>query len=125
VTRTGKHDPSKAGEVEFSEADRAEMARPERHEMIRRMLNEAFRQGVWGYVDDVLSLIQPWAFDVREIRVPTRIDYGLTDVLVPRQPGEWLAQNVPNAEVVIDEQGGHFSAPDLVRERFAWLVQPV
>jgi pimeloyl-ACP methyl ester carboxylesterase len=88
------------------------------------MLNEAFRQGVWGYVDDALSLIQPWGFDVTEIRVPTRIAYGLTDVLVPRQHGEWLAHNVPNAEVVIDEQGGHFSAPNLVTERFGWLVQP-
>ena len=118
-------DPSKAGEVEFSEADRAVMANPERQEMVRRMLNEAFRQGVWGYVDDALCLIQPWGFDLAEIRVPTRIDYGLTDVLVPHQHGEWLAHNVPNAEVVIDEQGGHFSAPDVVTERFGWLVQPV
>jgi pimeloyl-ACP methyl ester carboxylesterase len=101
------------------------MANPERQEMVRRMLNEAFRQGVWGYVDDALCLIQPWGFDVAEIRVPTRIDYGLTDVLVPHQHGEWLAHNVPNAEVVIDEQGGHFSAPDVVAERFGWLVQPV
>jgi hypothetical protein len=46
-------------------------------------------------------------------------------VLVPRQHGEWLAHNVPKAEVVIDEQGGHFSAPNVVTERFAWLVQPV
>jgi pimeloyl-ACP methyl ester carboxylesterase len=118
-------DPSKAGEVEFSEADRAVMANPERQEMVRRMLNEAFRQGVWGYVDDALCLIQPWGFDVTEVRVPTRIAYGLTDVLVPPQHGEWLAHNVPNAEVVIDEQGGHFSAPNLVTERFGWLVQPV
>jgi pimeloyl-ACP methyl ester carboxylesterase len=118
-------DPSKAGEVEFSEADRAVMANPKRQEMVRHMLNEAFRQGVCGYVDDALCLIQPWGFDVPEIRVPTRIDYGLTDVLVPRQHGEWLAHNVPNAEVVIDEQGGHFSAPNVVTERFGWLVQPV
>jgi pimeloyl-ACP methyl ester carboxylesterase len=119
------NDPSKAGEVEFSEADRAVMASPERHEMIRRMLSEAFRHGVWGYVDDILCLIQPWGFDVTEIRVPTRVLYGLTDVLVPRQHGEWLADNVPNAEAVIDEQGGHFPDPNLVAERFGWLVQPV
>jgi pimeloyl-ACP methyl ester carboxylesterase len=118
-------DASKAGEVEFSEADRAVLANPQRQEMVRRMLNEAFRQGVWGYVDDVLCLIQPWGFDVADIRAPTRIDYGLTDVLVPRQHGEWLAQNVPNAEAVIDEQGGHFSAPNVVTERFGWLVQSV
>ena len=120
-------DPSKliSDEVQLSEADRAVMASPERHEAIRRGINEAFRHGVWGYVDDTLGLIQPWGFDVTEIRVPTRILYGLTDVLVPRQHGEWLAHNVPNAEVVIDEQGGHLPDPKLVTERFGWLVQPV
>ena len=119
------NDPSKAGEVDFSEADRAVMASAEQQEMTRRMLIEAFRQGVWGYVDDALSLIQPWGFSVTDIHVPTRILYGLTDVLVPPQHGEWLAHNVPNAEAVIDEQGGHFSDPNLVTERFGWLVQPV
>jgi pimeloyl-ACP methyl ester carboxylesterase len=120
-------DPSKliSDKVELSEADRAVMASPERHESIRRGINEAFRQGVWGYVDDILCLIQPWGFDVTGIRVPTRVLYGLTDVLVPRQHGEWLAHNVPNAEVVIDEQGGHLPDPNLVTERFGWLVQPV
>jgi pimeloyl-ACP methyl ester carboxylesterase len=120
-------DPAKliSDNVELSEADRAVMANPERHEMIRRMINEAFRHGVWGYVDDTLCLIQPWGFDVMEIRAPTRVLYGLTDVLVPRQHGEWLAHNVPNAEVVIDEQGGHLPDPKLVTDRFGWLVRPV
>src|SRR5580765_6137063 len=120
-------DPSKviSDAVELSEADRAVMASPERHEAIRKGINEAFRPGVWGYVDDIFCLIQPWGFDVTEIRVPTRVLYGLTDVLVPRQHGEWLAHNVPSAEAVVDEQGGHFADPNLVTERFGWLVHPV
>jgi len=120
-------DPSKliSDEVELSEADRAVMANPEQHEAMRQGINEAFRRGVWGYVDDVLCLIQPWGFDVTEIRAPTRVLYGLTDVLVPPQHGEWLAHNVPNAEAVIDEQGGHLPDPSLATERFGWLVQPV
>jgi hypothetical protein len=32
---------------------------------------------------------------------------------------------VPDAEVIIDEQGGHMPDPDLVTERFGWLVRPV
>ena len=70
-------------------------------------------------------MIEPWGFGVTEIRAPTRILYGLTDVLVPRQHGDWLAHNVPKAEAVIDEQGGNMADPDLVAERFGWLVQPV
>jgi len=42
-------------------------------------------------------------------------------VLVPPQHGERLARNVPDADVVIDEQGGHFPDPNLVTERFAGL----
>lgn len=119
-------DPSKmiSDNVQLSEADRAQMANPERHEAIRKGINEAFRHGVGGYVDDVLCLIQPWGFDVTEIRVPTRVIYGLTDVLVPRQHGDWLAHNVPNAEAVIDEQGGHVPDSKLEMERIGWLVQP-
>ena len=120
-------DPSKmiSDNVQLSEADRAQMANPERQDAIRKGINEAFRHGIWGYVDDVLCLIEPWGFDVTEIRVPTRVLYGLTDVLVPRQHGDWLAHNVPGAEAVIDEQGGHVSDPKLERERIGWLVQPV
>jgi hypothetical protein len=32
-------------------------------------------------------------------------------VLVPAAHGEWLATHVPDAEVVIDEHGGHLLTP--------------
>jgi pimeloyl-ACP methyl ester carboxylesterase len=119
-------DPAKVlGEDwQLSEADRAELADPERHEVVRQMITEAFRNGVWGLVDDMLCITKPWGFDIAEIRIPTRIMYGLTDVLVPRQHGDWLARNVPNAEVVIDEGAGHISDAEQVGERYRWLVQP-
>ena len=100
-------------------------ARPERHDVIRQTVSEAFRQGVWGWVDDDLCFTQPWGFDVAEIRIPTRVNYGLTDVLVPWRHGEWLARNVPNAEAVIEEHGGHLPDPDVLAEAYSWLVQPV
>lgn len=87
-------------------------------------MTEAFRNGVWGIVDDMLCITKPWGFDVAEIRVPTRIKYGLTDVLVPRQHGEWLVRNVPNAEVLIDEEGGHLGDSARFAEQYSWLVKP-
>lgn len=120
-------DPSKliGDDWQLSEADRAELARVERHEIIRQAFTDAFRNGVWGWVDDDLCFTRAWGFDLAEIRVPTRVVYGLTDVLVPPQHGEWLARNVPNAEVVIEEEAGHLPDPEVVTERFRWLVQPV
>jgi len=110
----------------LSEADRAELARPERHDLIRQDVSEAFRSGVWGWVDDDLCLLKPWGFDVGEIKgIPTRVIYGLTDVLVPVAHGEWLARHVPGAEVLALRDLGHLGDGDLVAERFAWLVQAV
>jgi pimeloyl-ACP methyl ester carboxylesterase len=107
----------------LSEADRVELARPERHDVIRQDVSEAFRTGVWGWADDDLCFAVPWGFDLAEIRIPTRVIYGLTDVLVPARHGEWLARNVPGAEVVVEEDLGHLQHPDLVTERFEWLVR--
>jgi pimeloyl-ACP methyl ester carboxylesterase len=109
----------------LSDADRAELARPERAEVTRQDVNEAVRNGVWGWADDDLCFARPWGFDVAEIRVPTRVVLGLTDVLVPAAHGRWLAGHIPGAEVVAEQEQGHISDPNLVTERLGWLVQPV
>jgi pimeloyl-ACP methyl ester carboxylesterase len=119
-------DPSKVlgDDWQLSEADRAQLAVAERHGVMRESIAESVRNGVWGIVDDMLCITKPWGFDVAEIRVPTRVKYGLTDVLVPRQHGDWLARNVPNAEVVVDEEGGHLADSARVSEDYRWLVEP-
>ena len=119
-------DPSKVigDEFELPESDRAELARPERHDVIRQSVSESIGKGVWGWVDDDLAFIRPWGFDVSEIRVPTRVIYGTTDVLVPRGHGEWLAQNVPGAEVVIEDSHGHIPDPESILEMYRWLARP-
>jgi len=118
-------DPSKllGDDWDLSEADRATLAREEFHEVIRADLTEALSTGVYGWADDMLALVQPWGFDVADIRVPTRVIYGVTDVLVPVQHGEWLAEHVSNAEVVVEEDLGHMGDPDLLAERIGWLVR--
>jgi pimeloyl-ACP methyl ester carboxylesterase len=117
-------DPSKvlSDDWELSPADRTELARPERGEIIRADVAESFRAGVWGWVDDDLAMIAPWGFDTAEIRVPTRVIYGATDVLVPAQHGRWLAEHVPGADVVVADKAGHLATPALVVERLRWLV---
>ncbi len=107
---------------ELSEADRVQVSKSDSQEVSRQTINEAFRPGVWGYVDDTLCLVRPWGFDVSEISVPTRVIYGLTDVLAPRQHGEWLARNVPNAQAIVDEHGGHMANPAEIIGRYRWLL---
>jgi pimeloyl-ACP methyl ester carboxylesterase len=111
------------GDFEIPDADRAELARPEVHDVIRDAMTESFRNGVWGWVDDGLCFARPWGFDVYEIGVPTRIVYGASDVLVPAAHGEWLARNVPAAEVIVSETQGHVAGDDVVAEQFGWLAR--
>jgi pimeloyl-ACP methyl ester carboxylesterase len=108
---------------QLSQSDRDKLAEREGYEVLRQTIEEAFRPGIWGYVDDTLCLIRPWGFSVSEIRIPTRIVYGLTDVLVPRQHGEWLARNVPGSEAVVRDLGGHMSDRDQVIDDYRWLVE--
>ena len=75
---------------------------------IRESVFEHSANGVGGWVDDDLAFTQPWGFDVGTIGVPVLIRYGLTDVLVPPQHGEWLAANVPGCIVEIEDEAGHF-----------------
>jgi hypothetical protein len=47
-------------EVKLPAVDRAELARTERHEIIRQSVSEAFRNGIWGWVDDDLCFTDLW-----------------------------------------------------------------
>ena len=111
------------GGFEIPDADRSELARPEVHLVIREGMNEAFRNGVSGWVDDGLCFARPWGFAVSEIRIPTRVAYGTSDVLVPAAHGEWLGRNIPGAEMLVSDTQGHVAGDDVVAEQFGWLVR--
>ena len=91
-------------------------------EQMRKSLREAVASGVWGWVDDDLAFVNPWGFEVEELRVPVQVRYGATDVLVPARHGEWLARHVPNANVIVDHAAGHLSTPDEHLSRLRSLV---
>jgi pimeloyl-ACP methyl ester carboxylesterase len=97
-------------DFELSESDRAQLERPESMQVTRESTFEYAVNGVGGWVDDDLAFLQPWGFDVGTIAVPVLVRYGLTDVLVPPQHGEWLAANVPGCIVEVEDEAGHFGA---------------
>ena len=101
-------DPSTVlDDFDVSESDRAELARPEAQERIRETTFEQNVNGVGGWVDDDLAILEPWGFDVDTISVPVLVRYGLTDVLVPPAHGDWIAANVPGCLVEIETSAGH------------------
>ena len=109
-------------QFDLPESDREVLAREDFAVVMRESVLEETRNGVWGWVDDDLAFTLPWGFDPATIAVPTRIEYGSADVMVPAKHGEWLARTVPGAEVKLNELG-HMGDPDVdLVERHAWLL---
>jgi pimeloyl-ACP methyl ester carboxylesterase len=110
-------------DFDMSESDRAELARPETVQIIRESTFEWAVNGVGGWVDDDLAMLQPWGFDVADISVPVLVRYGLTDVFVPPAHGEWLAANVAGCIVKVSDAAGHMGAePEQeIAENARWL----
>jgi len=111
------------GEIDLSAADLELIARTDVQTSMGEMVAEAFRTGVWGWLDDDVAMIEPWGFDLDEIKVPVTLRYGSEDVLVPAAHGEWLSRHVPGARVVVDDAGGHLVSPETMLEIFVELAR--
>jgi len=74
--------------------------------------NEAFAQGVFGYVDDRIAdgPTFGWSsFDVNRVSCPVIVIHGEQDGIVPLVHGQHTADVVPNAELRTFPQHGHLS----------------
>jgi pimeloyl-ACP methyl ester carboxylesterase len=74
--------------------------------MLRLAFNEAFRRGVDGYVDDWLAQFAAHGFELESVTAPTLLLAAKDDQQVPPGHGRWLADQLPNAELIWVE-GGH------------------
>ena len=108
-------------DYELSAGDRAILADPRRHVRTVRLTQEAFRNGVDGWLDDNLVFVSPWGFDVAEITRPTMVWFGVEDTLVPPAHGEWLAAHVPGA-MVVRMAGGHMELALRAADLVGWLA---
>lgn len=56
---------------------------------------EGLKHSSDGWVDDSLAFVQPWGFELDEIKVPVFVYHGLEDAMVPVAQGRWLAKHLP------------------------------
>jgi pimeloyl-ACP methyl ester carboxylesterase len=107
---------------DVSASDMEMIARSDIREMLDQSLSVGCAETIDGFIDDDLSIVEPWGFDVSAITVPVAIWYGLDDTLVPRPHGEWLTRTLPGATVVTLD-GGHFAVYDRMGELLSWLTE--
>jgi pimeloyl-ACP methyl ester carboxylesterase len=86
---------------------------------------EQSRNGVLGLVDDECAHLEPWGFDVADVRAPTAIWYDPNDTVTPPQQAEWLVRTIPNAFLKPSDALGHGSTGDPTKDRtalYTWLI---
>jgi pimeloyl-ACP methyl ester carboxylesterase len=76
----------------------------------------AMANGPAPLIDDDLAYVNPWGFDPRTIRTPTLLIHGTADRMVPARHSEWLAQQIPNAELGLEDGQGHISVLEAAAE---------
>jgi pimeloyl-ACP methyl ester carboxylesterase len=82
----------------------------------------ATARGLAGVERDMRSMVSPWPFDLGVIRAPTVLWYGTEDRRFGPAAGQWLADRIPGARLVVVDGASHLLPLVRWREVLADLV---
>lgn len=73
--------------------------------------HEALKHSSDGWVDDDLSFIRPWGFELSDINTPVFLYHGSLDLMAPYAHGKWVASHIPEEYLTqhLLEDEGHIS----------------
>lgn len=104
------------------DVDRAVLT-PELLSFAHAQMQDGLSQGPDGFIDDSLSDIKPWGFELSSIKVPVQLWHGTDDQLVPLSHARWLADHLPGADIHLEPGEGHISLfVRRIPEVHEWLV---
>ncbi len=121
-------DPASAmpfGSADLPDSDRVELSEYGIKCMLVQNFAEAVRSSIDGWVDDALSFVAPWGFNISNISVPVRLWHGRDDIFSPVSHTEWLAGQIRHAEVRIEPGAAHFRAVSVLPDVLRWLIADV
>ncbi len=84
---------------------------------------EGQRNGAAGSLQEQKLILEPWGFDVEDIKVPIRIWVGALDVLAPH--AHWLHEKLKDSRLEVVEEAGHIDAMWITDEVLEPLVELV
>lgn len=81
----------------------------------------ASRGGPEGLIADDLAYVAPWGFEPRHVEAPTLLVHGGADRVIPCAHSEWLAKELPKAELWVTPGAGHISILERAVAAVEWL----
>jgi pimeloyl-ACP methyl ester carboxylesterase len=72
---------------------------------------QAWRSSAAGVMADAEIFAEPWGFPLEEVRVPVRLWHGKKDRTFSYRLAEQIAARLPNCELHLVENAGHYSLP--------------
>lgn len=103
--------------------DRQVLKMPDVREKLILNIDEAFRQGTFGAVQDMEIYSRDWGFPLQDIKSRIDIWHGDADDIVPLSHGQYLHHHLPNSTFTTMPGQAHFSLPITCAERiFSRLV---
>jgi len=85
---------------------------------------EALRPGTSGGGWDNVSWIGEWDIDLNATTCPVLLWYGTDDRFAPPVHGQWLAEHLPQARLIMAEGEGHFGIFEHLGDMLDALTEP-
>jgi pimeloyl-ACP methyl ester carboxylesterase len=98
----------KTFETLLSPVDRQALT-PELTEYLYEATQLGLAPGADGWWDDNVALIEPWGFELEQVRTPVLLLHGRQDRFVPFAHGQWLTRHVPGVEPRLLDGDGHLT----------------
>jgi pimeloyl-ACP methyl ester carboxylesterase len=93
-------------------------------EYLAESTRRAIGERLDGWIDDDFAFVNPWGFELDDIRVPVQLLHGAQDRFVPIAHGEWLAERIPGVDAHLSAGDGHLTIQlERIGDVHAWLLE--
>lgn len=92
-----------------SAPDQALLTQPDYQSAFIRGTQASYAQGGRGNAHEASIYASPWGFDISQIKSQVHLWYSEQDMLVHPSVGQFLAEQLPDSQVVVWSDEGHFS----------------
>lgn len=106
-----------------SDHDRHIFSLPAYREKFLVHVKEGLAQGMLGAATDMSIVAGPWEFELSEVVTPARIWHGEADYLHPVSMSQYLNEELPNSELTILPDTGHFGWVLQIEEILGSLIE--